>query len=211
VLGREPARADGGAAVTADLQAPPVLRAIGRRVPVPTEAPWTLDVLGAPRFAILVHGSPAPKGSKSQGRNASGRTWLYEDAAARLKPWMAAVKAAARAALPAGWEPLDGPLIADQVFTVAKGVTLPKWQAWSETADDIDKYARGVNDALSQAGVWVDDKRLTGYRRLDKVFGGCGDRDALPAGQTGAVIRVWTLPQDLIDARKAEVRRKAPA
>jgi Holliday junction resolvase RusA-like endonuclease len=186
-------------------------RAIGRRVPVPTEVPWTLELLGPPRFAITVYGDPAPQGSKNAYVR-GGRAIMYEASAKRQKPWRQAVTAAAVAALPHDWEPLDGPLIIDHVYSVKKGTTLPRWLAWAGTGDDSDKLARATNDALTDAGVWVDDSRVMDYRRGPaKVYGGCGDPDALGPSQTGAVLRVWTLPQSLIDARKAFVRAKAPA
>jgi crossover junction endodeoxyribonuclease RusA len=47
------------------------------------------------------------------------------------------------------------------------------------SAPDLSKLARATEDALTDAGVWTDDARVSEYLRLAKVW--CGsDPGALP-------------------------------
>lgn len=149
----------------------------------------------AAQIAITVYGLPAPQGSKRH----VGRGVMVESSR-HVKPWREAVKAAALAVLlPAGLEPLDGPLVADMVFTFAR----PKSHfRTGRNADllrdnapaapigppDLSKLARSTEDALTDAGAWADDARVVAYGRLAKVYAGSSDLDALRI--PGAVIRI---------------------
>src|SRR5690606_17355381 len=129
-------RGPGGRAVTTTMTAPTVRRAIGRRVPMPTEVTdLTLAELGPPLFAIVAYGNPAPQGSKEfKGMRASKKdptkkvAILAESSDKRLKAWRAAVRDAALAALPhkAMWEPIEGPLVADFVLSLHRPQNRPK-------------------------------------------------------------------------------------
>jgi len=173
-------------------------------VPVPGEGPWTLEVLGEPAAALIVFGEAAPQGSK---RHVGGGRMI--ESSKKVAPWRKAVYEAARAQsidwCDQGhvWDPLDGPLVADFVFTMPKGSTLPKWRDWHDKVPDLSKLARSTEDALTGV-VWADDARVTAYRRLEKRYVGSDDPDTLPI--PGAVIRVWTVPTPLIEARRASVR-----
>lgn len=167
-------------------------------------------LLPASDFEVVVYGTPAPQGSKSgfalkKGGVYTGRVGMKESSAA-VKPWRQDVKAAARQLIEAraGWTPLDGPLAASMVFTVAhQPVSRPSWwpsgTAWSKkmrwrpaSMPDLSKLLRSTEDALTQAGVWKDDARVVSYRALDKHYVGDAAPDVLPDG-TGAVIRVWRI------------------
>lgn len=178
-----------------------VRRALGRGVPAATESPWTLDVLGQPALALIVRGMPAPQGSKDPFIDKAGNARVRESSKA-VKPWRTAVQAAVMAVLPPGWKPLDGPLIADMVFTWPKPDTAAEWEAWHPRYPDLDKLLRSTFDGLKQGGAWADDARAVALRRAEKLYPGCGDPDALPSGQTGAVIRVWTLPAHIETTRR---------
>lgn len=147
---------------------------------------------------IVVRGLPAPQGSKRfVGHNRAGRGVLVESSR-KVKPWRAAVAAAAVPARPAA--PLDGPLIADMVFTMPRprahygtgrnaGALKPRYaHAVPDRVPDLSKLARSTEDALTDAGVWADDARVVAYGRLAKVYTGSPDPDALAV--PGAVIRV---------------------
>ena len=168
-------------------------------VPAPAEGPWTLEVLGEPAAALIVFGEPAPQGSK---RHVGGGRMI--ESSKKVKPWRKAVYAigAAHAEHEPDW-PLDGPLVADLVFTMPKGTSLPKWRDWHDKVPDLSKLARSTEDALTGV-VWADDARVTAYRRLEKRYVGSDDPDTLPV--PGAVIRVWPVPTLLIEARRASVR-----
>lgn len=164
----------------------------------------------APAIEIVVYGTPAPQGSKNgfaikKDGAYTGRVAMHESSKA-VKPWRQDVKNAARDAINAhpGWVPLDGPLTASMVFTVAhQPVSRPSWwpsgTAWSKkmrwrpaSMPDLSKLLRSTEDALTQAGVWKDDARVVSYRALDKHYVGDAAPDVLPDG-TGAVIRVWRI------------------
>lgn len=157
------------------------------------EAAVRADVLAAvPDVEFVVYGIPAPQGSKSFKGLRAGKALMVESSK-KVKPWRAAVKAAAvevTGSLP-GWEVLDGPLVAAMVFTLPKPVSAPKRRrTWPMRYPDVSKLLRATEDAMSGV-VWADDARVVEYRRLAKVYPGEG-RDALDA--PGAVVRVWRMP-----------------
>lgn len=106
---------------------------------------------------FFAEGAPVPQGSKNAYVR-GGRAVLV-DANARLKPWRAAVRSAAEAAIEgAGWETLDEPCRVYLGFTLSR----PKRSRWGVPAvkPDLDKLTRAVFDALTDAGVWRDDSRV---------------------------------------------------
>jgi Holliday junction resolvase RusA-like endonuclease len=150
-------------------------------------------------ITITVHGTPAPQGSKRH----VGRGVMVESSK-RLGPWRDAVRADAIYAteLFGEWPaPLDGPLLVDMVFTFARprshyrsgrnahllGARAPRFPVGPP---DLSKLARATEDALTDAGIWVDDSRVVAYGRLAKVYPG-DDPDALDT--PGVVIRVTPL------------------
>lgn len=146
-----------------------------------------------PNLEFVAYGIPAPQGSKSfKGMTSAGRALLVESSR-KVKPWRTQVRNAcleATAAIP-GWEPLDGPLLVEMVFTLPKPTSAPKRRrTWPIRYPDVSKLCRSTEDAISAAGGWADDARVVDYRRLAKCFPG-EDRDALP--MPGAVVRVWRL------------------
>ncbi len=48
----------------------------------------------------------------------------------------------------------------------------------NHSGPDLSKLARSTEDALTDAGVWVDDGLVTEYARLAKVYVGSGDPEA---------------------------------
>ena len=120
---------------------------------------------------IIVYGTPGPQGSKrfvGMGKK-TGRAIMLESSK-KVGPWREAVKYAALKAR-AGAAPFDGPLVARMVFTLAKPQAAQKTrQTWPCRTPDLSKLARSTEDALTDAGVWVDDARLVEYERLAKVY-----------------------------------------
>ena len=69
--------------------------------------------------------------------------------------------------------PLDGPLVVSMVFTMPKPASAPKRRTtWPDKKPDLSKLVRSTEDALTDAGLWVDDARVVEYSRLAKVFPG---------------------------------------
>lgn len=115
---------------------------------------------------VVIRGTPAPKGSLRH----VGRGVLVESSA-RLRPWRAAVTAAAVDAAGPGWEPIDGPIHVEVGFEFARPAShygtgrntarlRPGAPAYPATRPDLDKLVRAVLDALGDAGVWRDDARV---------------------------------------------------
>jgi Holliday junction resolvase RusA-like endonuclease len=109
-------------------------------------------------LTCTVLGVPVPQGSmKSVG---PGR--MIHSNAATLRPWRDTVAWQARAAMSdAGLtEPLEGPVEVHATFTLARPKSAPKARWAPDKKPDIDKLLRGLLDACTAAGVWVDDAQV---------------------------------------------------
>jgi Holliday junction resolvase RusA-like endonuclease len=154
------------------------------------------------RLTIVVHGRPAPQGSKKYAghrrNSASGRiSAVLVEQSKRVKPWRSLVTRAAMNAMLDHQltEPLDGPLEADIVFTVRKPASAPKRRrTWPTTRDsgDIDKLLRSTFDGIADAEAVVDDARIIRVTAT-KTFPG-EHPEALT--EPGAIIRLYTLTGD---------------
>jgi Holliday junction resolvase RusA-like endonuclease len=153
------------------------------------------------RLTIVVHGRPAPQGSKRYAghrlNSASGRvSAVLVEQSKRVKPWRALVTAGTIRAMQdngsSGTSPLDGPLEADIVFTVLKPASAPKRKrTWPITrhSGDVDKLIRSTFDGIADAGAVTDDSRIIRVTAT-KTFPG-EHPEALD--QPGATIRLYTL------------------
>lgn len=151
------------------------------------------------RLTIVVHGRPAPQGSKKYAghrrNSASGRiSAVLVEQSKRVKPWRALVtRAAMNTMLDSGLtEPLDGPLEAEIVFTVLKPASAPKRRrTWPTTrhSGDVDKLIRSTFDGIADAEAVIDDARIIRVTAI-KTFPG-EHPEALP--EPGALIRLYTL------------------
>ncbi|MFD5899092.1 RusA family crossover junction endodeoxyribonuclease [Streptomyces sp. NPDC060366] len=158
------------------------------------------DLARQHRLTIVVHGRPAPQGSKKYAghrRNAaSGRiSAVLVEQSKRVKPWRALVTSATYDAVLNDrqmYEPLDGPIEAEIVFTVLKPTTAPKRKrTWPITrhSGDIDKLIRSTFDGIADAEAVADDSRII---RVTATKAYPGEHpDALD--QPGAIIRLYTL------------------
>jgi len=158
------------------------------------------------RLTIVVHGRPAPQGSKKYAghrrNSASGRiSAVLVEQSKRVKPWRALVTAAALearivshiGATPVHLPSLDGPLEAEVIFTVRKPASAPKRRrTWPNTRDsgDLDKLLRSTFDGIADGGAVVDDSRIIRVTAT-KTFP-LEHPEAL--AEPGAVIRLYTLP-----------------
>lgn len=152
------------------------------------------------RLTIVVHGRPAPQGSKRYAghrrNSASGRiSAVLVEQSRRVKPWRALVTAATTDAIANGgalYTPLDGPLEAEVIFTVRKPASSPKRRrTWPVTRDsgDLDKLLRSTFDGIADGQAVVDDARIIRVTAT-KAFPG-EHPEAL--SEPGAIIRLYTL------------------
>lgn len=150
-----------------------------------------------PILTITALGVPGPQGSKRH----VGRGVMIESSK-KVKPWREAVKHAAGQRITSSDGtghlvapfPLDGPLLVEFAFTLARPKSAPKSRVHPDRMPDLSKLIRATEDALTDAGVWADDARVVAYHQPRKVYAGGPDADALHT--PGAVIRVWTINQE---------------
>ena len=137
-------------------------------------------------IAITAHGTPAPQGSK-HAIVRGGRAHLIESSHDRVKSWRQAV---VDAALGANGNrdslrlPLGGPVAVDVTFRLKR----PKSHyrtgknahllrdaapAYPATMPDLDKLLRSTMDALTAAGVWLDDAQVVTVAAA-KTYGQAG-------------------------------------
>lgn len=85
-----------------------------------------------------------------------------------LAGWRAQVTAAALAALPTGWSPLDEPVAVACDFYLPP----PQRRRWwlPATKPDLDKLVRAVLDSLADAGVLINDSRVVEFGRTRKLY-----------------------------------------
>jgi Holliday junction resolvase RusA-like endonuclease len=158
------------------------------QMPLPVGGPGDSAFRGRV-ITIMVRGTPAPQGSKKfVGTTKDGRGLLVESSK-KVRPWRQDVKAAAVDLIErTGMPPIDGPVIVRMVFTLPKPASAPKKRrTYPMRTPDLSKLARSTEDALTEAGIWMDDARVIEYSRLAKVFPG-EDPDALPV--PGVLIQV---------------------
>ncbi|MFJ8727713.1 RusA family crossover junction endodeoxyribonuclease [Streptomyces sp. NPDC093269] len=153
------------------------------------------------RLTIVVHGRPAPQGSKKYAghrrNSASGRiSAVLVEQSKRVKPWRALVTAATQQAITTAesdYEPLDGPLEAEVIFTVRKPASAPKRRrTWPVTRDsgDLDKLLRSTFDGIADGQAVVDDARIIAVTAT-KTF---PNEHPEALSEPGAIIRLYTLP-----------------
>jgi crossover junction endodeoxyribonuclease RusA len=83
---------------------------------------------------------------------------------AKLRPWREAIRQDAVQAAGETWTPLDGPVLVTLRFALARPASAPKTRrTWpiGKRSGDVDKLARAALDALTDAGIFTDDARVT--------------------------------------------------
>lgn len=110
-----------------------------------------------------VSGHPAPQGSKTGVATKSGKVAMRE-ANRRTKPWRSTVVDAVREQMPEDHRPIDGPILLVALYTMPPMKRMPRTRIWPSRkgngSGDEDKLNRACCDALTTAGVWVDDSRV---------------------------------------------------
>lgn len=147
-------------------------------------------IVGGP-LTFDVYGPPQPQGSKRVGFHGA-RSVVLDSNDKALRPWREAVKHAALEVLGDDHEPYDEPLVVEVTYTVAKPASAPRRRlSWPRRKPDLDKLVRGTFDALSDAGLWVDDARV-----VELTARKCYPDEGLDALRApGARIAVWRVAE----------------
>lgn len=129
-------------------------------------------------LTITVLGLPAPQGSKRHVGHG-----IMVESSKRVRPWRSDVKAAAERAIGTDWTPIKGPVSLTATFFFLRPRShyrtgrfadvlrddAPVF-ATSRACGDIDKLLRSTLDALTAAGVIVDDSQV-GMVITTKTYG----------------------------------------
>lgn len=135
---------------------------------------------------IRAIGRPARQGSKSAFVR-GGRARMVE-ADKGLPQWRKDVIAAAKSAMLAvNWLPLDDPADVSIIVLLPRPRTVTRLYPDRKSDGDGDKYARAIFDALTLAGVWVDDSRAVDHTTRKRY----ADAQHPP----GAIIRVRAMTE----------------
>lgn len=160
-------------------------------------------------LTINVIGVPVPQGSKVANRHGGG---VRDSNAKKLKPWRADVAGTAQeVAAHEGWARLDEPAQVDITFYMPRlkghygtgrndGVLKPTAPKYVQAKPDIDKLARAILDALTDADILRDDSRVARLV-VEKRYAD---------GPTGARITITPLEVGVLDVSLAAVS-PAPA
>lgn len=131
---------------------------------------------------VFIPGIPAPQGSKkSIGNN------RFIESSKKVGPWRIAVKKAIDEHGP--FERFTGALEVWSVYYLPRPSTVKR--LLPTVPPDLDKLDRGLWDALTKAEVWDDDSLVVG--------GGHAKRYAPKGKQTGAMVRITSLDENLLD------------
>lgn len=145
-------------------------------IPEPESAPASTVREVGPLLVVEVRGVPGPQGSKSH--KGGGR---MVESSAKVRPWRDAVAWSAIQARQKqrGFQRLDGPLVVDMVFTLARpkghygtgrnsALLRPSAPLRPDVKPDLSKLIRATEDALTTAGVYRDDAQIVGYGQIGK-------------------------------------------
>jgi crossover junction endodeoxyribonuclease RusA len=134
-------------------------------------------------YGFRVYGIPAPQGSKIPGVSSkTGKMFVREQSSKTLGSWRQDVKDAAILAR-GDIDTLTGPIRLTVNFLVPRPASVtPKKRPFPTVAPDLDKYVRGVGDALKQAGVYKDDAQIVVIQATKSYA------DDTPEGSPGAWI-----------------------
>lgn len=116
---------------------------------------------------FFVPGIPRPGGSKTPYRNAkTGKMWV-KDSSVHVKEWRASIVQAAADAM-VGRQPFHVATRLDVTFYTPRpkghyrknGSVKPNAPTFPTTKPDATKLLRSTEDALTNAGVWLDDSAV---------------------------------------------------
>lgn len=148
-------------------------------------------------ISFWVGGQPIQQGSKTAGKTNDGRAFVRDSNSKLLRPWRAAVTDAARRALDG--TKLNGPVRVDLLFLLERPkshygtgrnryVMKEKAPARPTSKPDLDKLARSILDALTDALAYTDDAYVVTLT-ASKIY-------AHHTGTPGVQIKVRTIDNE---------------
>ena len=136
-------------------------------------------------LSFYATGEPAPKGSLRH----VGHGRLVEQVK-KSRPWRDAVTIAAAAARDQeAWATLDGPVTVIVHIAVARPKTVRRLWPITRSSGDVDKHARNVLDAITDAHLIRDDSQVIDLR-ITKAY-------ATEPHRVGALITVRAYPEEV--------------
>ena len=152
-----------------------------------------VGLTGAFTWSLFVPGQPVPQGSKKPMPIYAGsgpnrrmiKATMVEQRTETLKKWRAAVVKAAEDAWPT--DPCESSILLGCQFLIVpwKSTKANDWPTGSRTGD-LGKLVRAVEDALTEARVWKDDRLVVGYLGWPLT----GKRFARPGEEAGCRITI---------------------
>lgn len=126
----------------------------------------TAAVLG-----LRVVGVPVTQGSMTgfvvKTKAGGHRAIVQDQKKPKLKPWREAVRSDAVARLGEDWQAETGPLCVILRFALPRPASAPvRRRTWpiGARSGDVDKLARAILDALTDAALWRDDSQVIDLR-----------------------------------------------
>jgi Holliday junction resolvase RusA-like endonuclease len=133
-------------------------------LPIDVQVP-TISAGQLPLLTIEVRGTPVAQGSMSAYVR-GGHAVVTDQKRSRLKPWREAVRSTAVDVAGPNWTPIprEQPLRVRIWVALPRPASAPKrrrtWPVGHQSGD-VDKLARAILDALTDAGIWTDDSQVT--------------------------------------------------
>jgi Holliday junction resolvase RusA-like endonuclease len=106
-------------------------------------------------LTVFIPGHPKPQGSKVLGQRKDGTAFMRE-ANSKARPWRSVVIEALK---PLATEPLGGAVRVHLHFYMPLLKKTPQYPI-TRSSYDVDKLARNMLDAITQAGIIKDDSQV---------------------------------------------------
>lgn len=135
-------------------------------------------------YRFVVYGTPAPQGSKRGFYNQKTKRVNIVEDSKRVRPWKEAVKEMALSARgltedDSLADPIAGPVVVSVRFYLPRprshfgtgrnaGTVKASAPTFPAVVPDLDKLVRSTLDALTEAGLIVDDKQIVGLNAIKR-------------------------------------------
>lgn len=128
---------------------------------------------------VFVPGEPRAQ-ARPRGFKAGGRIMFYSP----KSPWSKAMYERGRVVSPI--KPLEGPLRLMATFVFKRPLKMAPGSSWCVKRPDLDNLAKGLYDAMTKAGWWLDDSQIV-HETLGKVYASEGEANGVHVSVTQIV------------------------